>query len=506
MTYVLNSAQMKAVDKRAINEFGLPARILMENAGKGCADYLMQNHQQALQGKVIILHGCGNNSGDGFVIARWLFMAGINVALFKVLDGKFSPESEANYQLCEKLGIVHFDLSQTYEPDWLAGHLKTATLIIDAIFGIGFRGKLEPSLLQLFAFIKSCRATCIAIDIPSGIDADTGCGDDSFKAHTTLCIHAPKIGCLLHAGKFNSGYLHTIPIGIPASYNLAENPATLISEENHETPVRYHAAHKGMYGRVYVIGGSPGYLGSVAMSARSALRAGAGFVNLLSRMDLEPYYSMQPSEIMFIPIPEDDKDFVPAKSTFLALLSKADSILIGPGLGLDSFAMQVLELVLQNCQVPTVVDADAIRLIAQTPKLMKYLKKPNILLTPHYGEFCALAGTEIPAIIADHQACLAAFVHKYKARILLKGDTTVFYDNRQVYFSTRGNDGLATGGSGDVLGGIIASFAAQGLELGRAAINASYLMGKTAEFLAKKRATPSIIPSDIIENLFVLED
>ena len=504
MTHVLSSAQMKAIDTQAITDFGLPARLLMENAGKGCADYILQHFPEAVKGKVVILHGGGNNSGDGFVIARWLFMAGISVALFKVQDGKYSPESSINFELCQKLGIFCFNMCENKALDFVAMHLQTASMIIDAVFGIGFKGDLTPDLTRLFEIAKSCKARCVAIDIPSGLNADTGEGDDSFKAQDTLCIHSPKIGSLLHSGRFNSGSLHIIPIGIPKSYNEAVNPALIIDDTSHETPIRYHAAHKGMYGRVIVIGGSVGFLGSVALSSKAALRAGAGFVNLLSREELSLFYCTNPAELMFIPIPEDEDSCLPEEEELLLLLTKADSIVIGPGMGLDKYARELLELVLKTCSVPIIVDADALRLIAGNPKMHKYLKKPNILLTPHYGEFCALAKVTFPQIIADHNACLKAFVEKHKTRVLLKSDTTVYCDAQNMYFSTAGNDGLATGGSGDVLSGIIASFAAQGMELGRAAINASYLMGKTAERLALKRQTPSIIPTDTIENLFIL--
>lgn len=503
MTYALSSAQMKRIDQRAIHEFGLPARILMENAGKGCADFLLEQFPEACKGKVIILHGSGNNSGDGFVIARYLAIAGVDIALFKLQDGSFSPESQANYQLCEKLGIISFDLSESYELEWLSRHLDPASMIIDAVFGIGFKGELNPRPSEVFGKVATCKALRIAIDIPSGINADTGTGDDAFPADLTLCIHAPKQGSLLHVGKQKSGTLHIIPIGIPCSYDLAENPTIWIHESCHETPMRFSSAHKGMYGRVLVIGGSAGYLGSVAMASRAALRAGAGFVNLLSRKTLEAFYCSNPAEIMFIPIPETEQNALSDSAQLLPILNKADSILIGPGLGLDAFAKQLLEIVLQNTKVPTIIDADALRLIAGNAKLRKHLKKSNILLTPHYAEFCALAGVAMPELLNNILLCLSNFVAKYKAQVLLKGDSTLYQDSTRAYLNTSGNDGLATGGSGDVLGGIIASFAAQGMQLSKAAINASYLMGKTAEQLAQKRATPSILPTDIIENLFV---
>jgi len=504
---------MKAVDNRAIIELGLPARLLMENAGKGCADYLLQHYMTNLSGKVLILHGDGNNSGDGFVVARYLFLAGINVALVKVHSGAMSAETQANLDICTKLGIPQFIATEMQDSAWLKGHIMSSSVIIDAIFGLGFRGQLSSCLQELFSFIQHSPAKKVALDIPSGVSADTGSGDDAFKADVTLCIHAPKLGSLIHAGKFKSGLIHVIPIGIPDFYNEAEHAATHIDKLCHQYPQRYYAAHKGLYGRVIVIGGSLGYLGSVNMAAKAALRAGAGFVNLYSRVEFQEYYSTNPAEIMFIAIPQDEETLysdedplLPDEETLLMLISKASCIVIGPGMGLDQFAHKLLEIVLKHSKIPTIVDADALHLIATNASFKKYLKKPNILLTPHYGEFCALAKTDVPTLMNDVLGSLADFVQKTKAKVLLKSDTTIYHDGMHTYINTSGNDGLATGGSGDVLAGIIASFTAQGMELGKAAINASYLMGKTAEYLATKRGTPSITPSDIIDNLFVHEE
>jgi NAD(P)H-hydrate epimerase len=506
MSHVLSSAQMKAVDNRAITELGLPARLLMENAGKGCADYLLQHYLANLSGKVLILHGDGNNSGDGFVIARYLFLAGINVALVKVHNGVMSAETQANLDICTKLGIQQFIATDSKDGNWLKGHVMSSSVIIDAIFGIGFRGQLSSELQDLFSFIQRSPAKKFSLDIPSGVSADTGFGDDAFKADVTFCIHTPKLGSLIHAGKFKSGQLQTIPIGIPQSFNEAENAATHIDKLCHQYPQRYYAAHKGIYGRVMIMGGSPGYLGSVNMAAKAALRSGAGFVNLLSRIEFQDYYCTNPAEIMFIAIPEDEETLLPDREILLMLLAKANSIVIGPGLGVDKFALNLLEIVLKNSRIPTIVDADALRLIAENASLTKHLKKPNILLTPHYGEFCALAKTDVPTLLNDVLGALSGYIQKTKAKVLLKSDITIYQDNQNTYINTSGNDGLATGGSGDVLSGIIGSFAAQGMELGKAAINASYLLGKTAEYVATKRGTPSIIPSDIIDNLFIKEE
>ncbi|GAB1366673.1 bifunctional ADP-dependent NAD(P)H-hydrate dehydratase/NAD(P)H-hydrate epimerase [Candidatus Cloacimonadaceae bacterium] len=503
MSYVLSPEQMKRVDERAINELGIPSRVLMEIAGKGCADYIRDQFSEHLNARIAILHGAGNNSGDGFVIARWLDHYGFSVALVCVHEGSFTPEAKENYEICQKLKIPTFRATSEESIDWLEDNLFSCSMIIDAIFGIGFKGELSGYHKKLFSRLCEMPAKMIAVDVPSGMNAATGCSEQAFKADCTLAIHALKIGMLLGPAKHFCGKLATIPLGVPTSFNDDVQAALLIDKENYCRPKRFYNAHKGNYGHVAVIGGSLGFTGSVIMSSKAALRAGAGLVRLHSRMDVQQYYLHLPPEIMFIPIVEDE-DSEAVNGDFLALIAEwADSIVIGPGLGLDAYAHTVLKSVLMHSKVPTVVDADAIRLIATDNKLVNELEKPNILLTPHWGEFCALAKLEREALRNDVLGCLQSFTGKTGAKILLKSDTSIFSDGERLLINTSGNDGLATGGSGDVLSGIIASFAAQGMELGLAAINASYLMGKTAEFLARKRYPPSILPSDIIENLFM---
>jgi NAD(P)H-hydrate epimerase len=503
MSFVVSSAQMKAIDKRTISEFGLPARILMENAGNACADYLLNNYPEIWEKRVVILHGCGNNSGDGFVIARKLFLAGIAVTLVKVHDAPFTPESKINYQLCEKLGIMMMDYSKQVDMvSWVSLFINL-DFVIDAVFGIGFHGELSESVQQAFMYSKPVCENRIAIDISSGVNADTGQSQEyAFAATETLCIHSPKLGHLLSHGRAYSGKLTTIGIGIPDTY-MDKIDHYLIDETNVEYPSRYLQANKGCYGRVLVIGGSPGYSGSVIMASKAALRAGAGYCLLMSRPEMESHYYHISPEIMFRPVPEDTSTGLPSIDKLKQVLKEADSVVIGCGLGVDTYALTLLQIVLQYCKCPVVVDADAISLIAKNEGLQKYLKRYNVVLTPHLGEFHRLSGVPITDISNDTVGELKKYVKKTKAQILLKSYTTVFYNGYGLLFNTAGNDGLATGGSGDVLAGIIGSFASQGLDLPLAAINASYLMGKTAEKLAESRSTASILPSDIIDNLFV---
>jgi NAD(P)H-hydrate epimerase len=503
MSVVLTSAQMKEMDRRCIEDFGLPARILMENAGNACAGHILESYPEIFAQGVMIFHGCGNNSGDGFVIARKLYMEGINVKLIKVHDSPFTPESKANYQLCEKLKIPMLNYSKkTEDKDWaeLALH---ADVVIDAVFGIGFHGELPDAVKMAFGYTMPVCKTRIAIDIPSGVNADTGsCAEGAFMATETLCIQSMKFGHLLSQGRIYSGMLTEIDIGIPSEY-MDDIFQLHVDEDTEMLPDRYPFANKGNYGRVLLIGGSVGFSGSIALAAMAALRSGAGYCVLMSRPEMaEHYYHLSP-EIMFKAVPVISDSGLPDKNKLVEILKTADSVVIGCGLGLDEYALSLLRIVLEHCTVPVIVDADAITLIANNPDLTRLLDNENILLTPHMGEFSRLCKINVNSITADTMSALKKYVKKTHAQVLLKSHTTIYCEESLVLINTSGNDGLATGGSGDVLAGIIGSFAAQHMEVPFAAIGASYVMGKTAEELAQKRAPISIIPSDIINNLFV---
>lgn len=500
---VLSSKQMKAMDVSCIEDFGVPSRVLMEVAGARCADFILKEMAEHLSGLVLILCGSGNNGGDGYVVARQLNEHCRNLLILRYGTTKISPETEANMLLCQKLHIPIIDVNKDTLEYFAQDSLHQISLIVDAMYGIGFKGALPKHVCDSFEVLGRSSAKIVAIDIPSGIEADTGCGT-SLKADVTLCIEHLKYGNLLGNGRWHCGKLHIIPIGIPTDLKIDIN-SLLIDEATAMLPLRMPDAFKGTYGKVMLFGGSIGYLGSIALSARAALRSGAGLVYLYSRKETQAFYSVNPAEIMFNPIAEDPTSKLPLIEHIVNAVESASSIVIGPGLGTDKYAKLILGCIMKHSKVPTVIDADAITLISKSTALMKYLRKPNFVLTPHPGEFCRIAKLEMLDLQSDPIGELKAFVQKHHARVLLKGASSVYMDSDSTFISTAGNDGLSTGGSGDVLAGIIASFAAQGMDIDLAAINASYQMGSTAEKLARIRKTPSIIPSDIIENLFLEE-
>ncbi|MBW6513163.1 MAG: NAD(P)H-hydrate dehydratase [Candidatus Syntrophosphaera sp.] len=506
MHNLLSSAQMKALDRRTIEEFGLPARLLMENAGRACVETIFNSYRQHLHGGVCVLCGSGNNGGDGAVIARWLHEAGCEVGILRIGKGPLSTETKANLELCRALDIPILNIACDEDLPLALELLTASTLVVDAVFGIGFKGKLEPWLDELFCLVNSYAEFTVAVDIPSGLNADTGYCGNSIYADATLCVESLKQGHILGLGKEVCGQLHLVNIGIPNSYYRELDCVKLFTEDDFMPPMRHSHFHKNDFGKVYVFGGIPGYTGASVMAAQAALRAGCGYVYVLHRIELMAVYALKLTEALSLAIPENSKTGLPDTKTLLHLLSDASSVLIGPGLGRDDYALKLLETVLKNVKVPLVVDADGLNLISENPALLKFVSRPNVLLTPHWGEFARLAGIDKDLLEQDCLSPLRKFVDQHQARVLLKSHFSIYHDADFTWVNISGNDGLATGGSGDVLAGIIASFLAQGLEIPDAAINASYLLGHTAELLAEETDTASILPTDIIDNLFVKEN
>jgi NAD(P)H-hydrate epimerase len=489
---------MREMDNRTIKDLGVSSAILMEVAGARCADFIKQRCSKELAGGVAIICGQGNNGGDGYVIARHLHDSCPWLTILSLGDGKMSPETAQNRKLCESLGIVIHDMKKADRiRTHLAHNLLPPGILIDALFGIGFHGEMPDFIQEIFEGFDRYPSLKIAIDIPSGIDANTGAGS-SMKMDITLAIEELKYGHLLENGRQYCGETFTIPIGIPTSYKEDVNSYHITE---YILPQRHDDAHKGSYGRVLIIGGSIGYLGSVRLASKAALKSGAGLIYLYIRKELYPYYTSLTDEIMVHPIPETADNKTPDARQLREFIQKADAITIGCGMGQDAYALSLLELILSESQVPTVVDADALNLISKHPKLTKYLSKGNFLLTPHKGEFCRLAGLDMGELKQNMLQALRSYQAKVKCPILLKSHTSIYMDEAQTALLTSGNDALATGGSGDLLCGIISSFAAQGLTLDIAATSASLLMGQTAERLSKKQLSFSLTPSDIIAHL-----
>jgi hydroxyethylthiazole kinase-like uncharacterized protein yjeF len=504
MKIVVSTQQMKELDSRTIKEFGIPSRVLMENAGKGCAELLHNSFSGLLSKGVVVICGYGNNGGDGYVIARWLDYYGYDVSILTVCKGNSSPETIANRDLCKKLLIEFIDFSDEDFEEFSEAVLFDAGVIIDAIYGINFKGKLNTQVAELIELVNETQALRVAIDIPSGVNADTGIAELAFHATLTLTMEAMKFGHLLGKGKLYSGIVDIIPIGIPDPLWENAEAAVLLDETVAHLPERNEFSHKGDYGRIAVFAGSPGFTGAAFLSSLAAVKAGAGLVTIFSHPEQMQIYDSKPYEVMVRAIPLQSE----GKINYTALaetLDKYDVILFGPGCTVSEFTLQTLNFILNEWHKCAVIDADGLNTLAQHPELYAHLADKPIIITPHWGEFCRLTGLSVEDLEQNCLTQLKQFVEAHKTKVLLKSNTSIYYDTEVTYINSNGNDGLSTGGSGDVLSGLIAGFLAQRMCPANAAGMAAYYLGLTAERLAEKQETLSITPTDILDYIFKFE-
>lgn len=507
MRHIVSSEQMKALDNRTINELGIPSRVLMETAGKGCADYLHLHHSDQMYDGIAVLCGYGNNGGDGYVIARWLHQYGYKVRILEAARGNMSPETAANRLACEKLEIPiikYWELDEA-KLDLTNTIIMLQSMIIDAIYGIGFRGKLSDLMQELFDTIDACPGFKVAIDIPSGLNADNGCGKQGPTFDLTLAIDALKTGHLLGDQRHCCGKVEIIPIGIPEDYYIDLNAPYELEADLAFLPQRKKESHKGDHGRVAVFAGSQGMTGAAFLASRACLKAGAGLVTIFVHPQQMLHFAAKPWEVMLTEIPV----LADGSLDDMALnrkLEKFDLILYGPGIGVTEFNTAVLTHILQTWLQKIVIDADGLNILAANRQLLPLLSKSMHVLTPHWGEFCRLAEITMEELKSDPVGVAKRFTEQYPVTLLLKSYTTIYIKGKDIVFNTTGNDGLATGGSGDVLAGLIAGFMSPRSIFTAFPLIASYYLGKTAEYLATRQETFSITPTDILEHIFMLPE
>ncbi len=499
--FVLSRQEMREIDQYTIHTEGIPGKTLMETAGLGCAKYIQNRLSQ--DAKLFIFCGTGNNGGDGFVIARYLHQWGHHPRVFVLGDVAAStPETRGNYRQCKELGIPLERVDSLDAWFGLDAASITPDVVVDAIFGNGFSGVVRGWRGDMIEVINDLGGLIFSVDIPSGVDADTGEAVCAIHADVTLTMAAPKYGHLLGEGRAKTGKLEIIDIGVPPRVYRALPPRGMHSTtDSIRFPQRSSLAHKGDFGRIGIIAGSPGFSGAAVLASRAALRAGGGLITLFHPAGMDTIFEIKLTEVMTCAIPfaaENRYDIAAIEEK----LNTMDVLLFGPGVGVSEQSLQMLEYLLASWHKPLIIDADGLNLLSTHSNLLGQLAGKSILLTPHLGEFARLATCSLMAVREQTIARLTAFTRAHGVAVLLKSATTILAAGEELWFDTTGNDALATGGSGDVLSGIITSFVGQKLSVQEAAVAASWLLGTTAEKLCNTRGSASVIPSDIIEALF----
>ncbi len=504
MQPVLNREQIRAYDALAIAEGRLPGIVLMENAGRGafeCLRSIIAGH--AAKPHVLVVCGPGNNGGDGYVLARHLLSqrdTQVTVEVFVIADrSQIRGDAAINLESLLSLAETHVRFCTPTSPQ-LQEALNRAHFIVDAIFGTGLSRPISGEMLVAIERLNQASAVRIALDVPSGLDCNTGEAlGGCVEAHHTITFAYPKPGLLTPQGRDKAGRLHTVGLGVPDSIILAKTgmTATLISAEDIVPLLSFRRAStfKHRSGDILVLAGSQGKTGAAKLAALAALRAGAGLATICTWQNALSAVAGEVKEIMLNPLREQYLAEDLAHS-----MAKRHAILIGPGFGTDAPALHALQYVLENASVPLVIDADALTLIAEHCELASRLPK-NAVLTPHSGELARLLKTTSQQIEADRYAAVAAAAAKFRCTVILKGAHSLIANTEQTVVAPWANPALATAGSGDVLAGILTALAAQQNTF-EAAQTAVYLHGLAGEIWSNTRQSDrGMLAGDIADTL-----
>ncbi|HHT26986.1 MAG TPA: NAD(P)H-hydrate dehydratase [Firmicutes bacterium] len=505
---VVTGTEMLAIDRYAIAS-GMPGAALMEMAGYRIACAARQWLSELSGRRVGILCGTGNNGGDGFVAARYLRRWDIPVRVFLVGDpARLSGEAAAFAQTWRQSGgdivvvrQVAADLVET---------LNMMDLLIDALLGTGAQGEVRQPMAALISAVNKLGKPVLAVDAPSGIDCNTGliCGV-AMQAQRTVTIGLPKLGLLLYPGAAYVGILAVASIGFtkdhlawreatwPLRYQLTEDLVCSWSRK------RLANSHKGAYGKVMVVAGSAGMMGAGALTVQAALRSGAGLAVWAGPERLWSVMAQKVTESMTLGLPDKAPGVLTlqAREPLQEQLATCTVLAIGPGLGRQPETMAFVSSTLAECGLPTVVDADALYVLAaESAAFSREIRRPWVL-TPHPGEAARLLGCTAAAVEYDRVAALEKLVERWQCTVVLKGvPTLVSGPDMPLYINSTGNAGMATGGSGDVLTGVIAGLLAQGYSPEHAAAAGVYFHGVSGD-LAAEKGSAGLIAGDLLTHI-----
>jgi len=499
---VVTSKEMKELELEAI-KLGIPALLLMENAAFGICSTILDNFSELKDKKFVILCGRGNNGGNGFALARHLYNRGVNVKVILVSKGSnLTEEAAKNLEIIKNMDIDIFEAEYLNED--VKDLISEADCVVDALFGTGLSREVTGLYRELITFVNNLSKHVFSIDIPSGINADTGMVmGEAIKATATISLGLYKLGHLLFPGRAFCGRLFLVDISLPSKlyknrlYNKLEEKDIFAFFRK-----RRQDAHKGLYGHLVLIGGSLGKTGAITMASKAAMRVGAGLATIVCPHSLNALIENVNLEVMTFPA-GDINGYISFASVDLVkeFLSDKAALVIGPGLGANDITEEFFFSLIKDIKQPVVIDADGINLLAKRIEAIKDLSGKAVL-TPHIGEMQRLMKCDKKTVVQNPVGVAREFATKEEVFVVLKAATTVFaLPNGEVYISTFGSSGMATAGTGDVLAGIIGGFLAQGYSIKEAVILSLTLHGVAGEIAAGKVGETSLVATDIIESI-----
>ncbi|NQT23924.1 NAD(P)H-hydrate dehydratase [candidate division KSB1 bacterium] len=512
MEPLLTAKEMREADRLTIEEFGISGLVLMENAGLAVVDEVEIHLEENPDDFILILCGKGNNGGDGMVAARHLANQGIpiSVALIGQSDA-LKGDARIQYDILQKMKVPVHEIQTLEELE----PFSDADCIVDALLGTGIFGPVTGLMGEVIEWINQSGARVIAVDLPSGIQSDTGaCAGNCVLADVTVTMAALKRGLAFHPGRDLAGEIVIADISMPDTVFDSFPPAMwLVELEDVQDmlPLRFPNGHKGTYGKIAVLAGSRGMTGAASLVSQATLRAGAGLTILGIPESLNPILETQCAEVMTRPFVETSAGSLSMKALpeIEKLIEWADILILGPGLSMDPDTGELVRHLVQFVELPLVIDADGLNHLAGHVALLKARKSPTIL-TPHCGELARLLGDSPDTVCNDRLTALDRIVDQTDCVCVLKGSPTLIKGpDDPTYVNSTGNDGLATAGAGDVLTGIIGGFLAQNVDAIEAAIASVYVHGDAADLFASEFSERGLIAGDLLdllpEILFMIE-
>jgi ADP-dependent NAD(P)H-hydrate dehydratase / NAD(P)H-hydrate epimerase len=505
---ILNAAQMREADRATIDDVGLPSIVLMENAGRQVVAALESLYDDLSDQSVAIVAGKGNNGGDGFVAARTLHQRGVDTTVFLVGQvSEVKGDARTNLDILGRLGVSVVEVADEGAWELHFSEVSQHDLVLDALFGTGLKGPLTGFYETVVADINESGLPVVSIDVPSGLSADTAdVIGPCIEATVTITLGAPKIPLVLPPAEGKSGEVVIADIGIPLGV-IDELPGTrieLLTRDGlrHLLPPRAADSHKGDFGRVLVVAGSVGKTGAATLAARGALRAGAGLVTVACPRSCLTVVASHGVEYMTEPLDETATGTVHFAAADTVLNVQADALVVGPGLGRGEGVSTFVRELVEKGATPLVLDADGLNAFADDPAALLGREGRDIVITPHPGEMARLMGCTVEDVQHDRVGMAVNFATRHRVYVVLKGYRTVIATPDGVVFvNPTGSPGMATGGTGDVLAGMLGAWLAQLLDAEAACRLAVYLHGAAGELADADHGETSMIAGDLVEHI-----
>jgi len=505
---IVTASEMAQLDRRTIEEIGIPGIVLMENAGRGAAAFYRQVILDLVKRRIAVVAGSGNNGGDGFVLARLFHEQGATVRVVCLRPPeKLQGDALTNFRILSRLAVEVFVWDENNDFSNQLKWIEEAEVIIDAILGTGLSSDVRGLYRDIIEAINQLQKTVLAVDLPSGLDASTGkILGSAIRADATATFGLPKVGQFIEPGEDYVGRLGVVDIGIPANVVKSCNiQRWWLQEESFcgWLRPRIASAHKGQAGHVAVLAGSSGKTGAATLICEGAAHVGAGLVTLFIPSSLNPIVEVKLTEAMTYPIAETHEQ-TPAQAALpeiLSFLQGKQALAIGPGISLHPETQELVKSLLLKAPCPMVLDADAVTILAGHCELFKQARQP-LVLTPHPGEMARLIQGTTQDVQRNRLEVAAEFSRNYGVTLVLKGHRTVIAaaDGR-LAINGSGSPAMASGGMGDTLTGMIAGFVGQGLEPFRAACLGVFVHGAAADRRIGQVASRGLLASQILAEI-----